>query len=162
MVNRAPDISSTRRAEAIHLSLRPHALPRSPHHPLHLCRRCCLQLSAQLTRIVGRADTVIRLSEELSHHRFVTVVGPGGIGKITVAVTVGHAQVAAFNGAVCFMDFGALRDPHLVASALASMLGLMVSSDDPVPGLLAFLQERRMLLILDSCEHVIESLAPLA
>jgi predicted ATPase/DNA-binding winged helix-turn-helix (wHTH) protein len=119
-------------------------------------------LPAQLTRMVGRAATISRLSDELTQHRFVTVVGPGGIGKTTVAVTVAHAQVAAFNGAIFFMDFGALRDPALVASALASALGLMVSSDDPVPGLLAFLQERRMLLILDSCEHVIESLAALA
>jgi predicted ATPase/DNA-binding winged helix-turn-helix (wHTH) protein len=119
-------------------------------------------LPTQLTRMVGRADTILRLSDELSQHRFVTVVGPGGIGKTTVAVTVAHAQIAAFNGAIFFMDFGALRDPALVASALASALGLMVSSEDPVPGLLAFLQERRMLLILDSCEHVVESLASLA
>lgn len=119
-------------------------------------------LPTQLTRMVGRADTVARLSEELARHRFVTVVGPGGIGKTTVAVTVAHGQITDFDGAICFMDFGALRDPRLVAGALSSTLGLMVSSDDPVPGLLAFLQERRMLLILDSCEHVIESLAPLA
>jgi predicted ATPase/DNA-binding winged helix-turn-helix (wHTH) protein len=119
-------------------------------------------LPTQLTRMVGRADTVSRLSDELARHRFVTVVGPGGIGKTTVAVTVAHGQIAAFDGVICFMDFGALRDPRLVAGALASTLGLMVSSDDPVPGLLAFLQERRMLLILDSCEHVVESLAPLA
>jgi len=119
-------------------------------------------LPTQLTRMVGRADTVSRLSDELARYRFVTVVGPGGIGKTTVAVTVAHGQIAAFDGAICFMDFGALRDPRLVAGALASTLGLMVSSEDPVPGLLAFLRERRMLLILDSCEHVIESLAPLA
>ncbi len=119
-------------------------------------------LPVQLTRMIGRADTVQRLSDELALHRFVTLVGPGGIGKTTVAVTVGHVRSADFGGMVCFVDLGSLSDPRLVASELASSLGLAVSTDDPVPNLLAFLQDRRGLLILDSCEHVIEALAPLA
>lgn len=119
-------------------------------------------LPVQLTRMIGRADTVQRLSDELALHRFVTLVGPGGIGKTTVAVTVGHARITDFGGMVCFVDLGSLSDARLVASELASTLGLAVSTDDPVPNLLAFLQDKRMLLILDSCEHVIEALAPLA
>ena len=112
--------------------------------------------------MIGRADTVQRLSDDLALHRFVTLVGPGGIGKTTVAVTVGHARITNFGGMVCFVDLGSLSDPRLVASELASTLGLAVSTDDPVPNLLAFLHDKRMLLILDSCEHVIDMLAPLA
>ena len=116
-------------------------------------------LPVQLTRMIGRADTIQWLSDDLALHRFVTLVGPGGIGKTTVAVTVGHALITDFDGMVCFVDLGSLSDPRLVASELASTLGLAVSTDDPVPNLLAFLHDKRMLLIFDSCEHVIEALA---
>jgi predicted ATPase len=63
---------------------------------------------------------------------------------------------------VRFVDFGSLRDKRLAPSALASALGLSVSSDNPLPSMLAFLREKRMLLIFDSCEHMLESLAILA
>ena len=115
----------------------------------------------RLRRMVGR-DTVVELvAAQLSRQRFVTILGPGGIGKTTVAVSVGHALAADF-GAVCFVDLGPLTDPHLVPSTLATTLGLVVQSDDPIPGLVGFLRDRRMLAILDSCEHVIEAAAGLA
>jgi predicted ATPase/DNA-binding winged helix-turn-helix (wHTH) protein len=118
-------------------------------------------LPAPLARMIGRADTVDKISVEIETHRFVVIVGPGGIGKTTVAIAVGQRQLAAFENAVFFVDFGALRDARLVPSAIARVLGLTVGSDDPVPGILAFLRNRRALLILDSCEHVLEALAPL-
>src|SRR5260370_25067284 len=112
--------------------------------------------------MVGRDETVRLVSEQLAEQRFVTILGPGGIGKTTVAVSVGHAQLAAFDGSVRFFDLGPLNDHRLVPSALASMLGLLVQSDDPTPSLINFLRDRRILLILDSCEHVIETVAALA
>jgi DNA-binding winged helix-turn-helix (wHTH) protein len=117
---------------------------------------------ARLTRMVGRDETVRSLSARLATERFVTIVGPGGIGKTTVAVAAAHALLADFAGAVCFFDLGPLSDPLLVPSAVASTLGLQVPSRDPTPGLIAFLRDKRMLLILDSCEHVIETAAVLA
>jgi predicted ATPase/DNA-binding winged helix-turn-helix (wHTH) protein len=119
-------------------------------------------LPAPLARMIGRADSIDRISAELERYRFIAVVGPGGIGKTSVAVAVGHRQFAAFDGAVFFVDFSAIRDMQLVPSAIASVLGLIVSSDNPVPGLLTFLRDKRMLLIFDSCEHVLDALAPLA
>jgi predicted ATPase len=91
----------------------------------------------------------------------VSIVGAGGIGKTSVAIAVGHRQLDAFEGQVVFVDFGALEDNKLVTSAIVSALGLRVSSEDPLPGLLTFLRDRRILLIFDSCEHVIETLTPL-
>jgi predicted ATPase/DNA-binding winged helix-turn-helix (wHTH) protein len=119
-------------------------------------------LPARLTRMVGRDETVRRLSARLATERFVTIVGPGGIGKTTVAVAAAHTLLADFAGAVCFFDLGPLSDPLLVASAVASTLGLQVPSRDPTPGLIAFLRDKRVLLILDSCEHVVETAASLA
>jgi predicted ATPase/DNA-binding winged helix-turn-helix (wHTH) protein len=120
------------------------------------------QLPARLARMVGRDQTVREVSDQLKTERFVTVAGPGGIGKTTVAVSVGHDLLAEFAGAVHFFDLGPLNDPLLVPSSVASTLGLLVQSSDPIPGLIALLRDKRMLLILDSCEHVIETAAALA
>ncbi|WP_315802216.1 ATP-binding protein [Bradyrhizobium sp. SZCCHNS3002] len=119
-------------------------------------------LPPSLAKMIGREDVVEKISSGLSQHRFITVVGPGGIGKTAVAVTVAHRRSADFAGQVVFIDFGPLRDPRLAATAIASAVGLAVNADDPLPALLANLQDKRTLLIFDSCEHVLETLAPLA
>jgi predicted ATPase/DNA-binding winged helix-turn-helix (wHTH) protein len=115
-----------------------------------------------LTRMVGRDVTVRVLCELLASQRFVTIHGPGGIGKTTVAVAVGHAHLATLAGAVYFCDLGSVGDPRLVSSAVASALALVVQSDDPTSLLINVLRDRPALLILDSCEHVIEAAAALA
>lgn len=118
-------------------------------------------LPAPLAKMVGREEVVEKISNGLSLHRFMTVVGPGGIGKTAVAVAVGHRRSADFGGRVFFVDFGPLRDASLVATTIASALRLTISSEDPMPGLLAFLKASPVLLILDGCEHVLDTLAPL-
>lgn len=119
-------------------------------------------LPSPLSKMIGRDDAVAKISAELALHRFVTIVGPGGIGKTSVALAVAHGELQAFDGQVCFVDFGALRETRLVAGTIAAALGLTVNSDDPMPGLLTFLRSRRMLLVFDSCEHILDYLAPLA
>jgi predicted ATPase len=119
-------------------------------------------LPSRLSRMVGRDEEVLRLSAQLNASRFVTIVGSGGVGKTTVAIAVGHHLIAAFAGAVLFVDLGMLGDPGLVATAIASMLGLSVQSDDATPNLIAYLRNKRLLLILDTCEHLVEAVATLA
>src|SRR5260370_25045128 len=113
-------------------------------------------------RMIGRDDNVRALSAQLMTRRFVSIVGPGGMGKTTVAVSIAHALIDAFEGAVFFIDLGALTDPGLVPTAVASALGFMVPAQDPFLSLLAFICERRVLLVLDNCEHVIHSAAAFA
>ena len=119
-------------------------------------------LPSRLTRMVGRDDDVSKLSCQLTAARFVTVVGAGGVGKTTVAVAAGHHLMEGFAGVVVFVDLGMLSDPDLVATAVASLLGLSVRSDDATPNLIAYLRDKRMLLILDTCEHLIDAVAALA
>lgn len=113
-------------------------------------------------RMVGREDSTRAIAAELAVSRFVTIVGPGGVGKTTVAVAVAHTLLPMFDGALLFVDFSLLSDPRMVPVSVASMLGLSVQSDDPLPSLVALLRGRRMLVVLDNCEHVIDDAARLA
>ncbi|MGA7809950.1 ATP-binding protein [Bradyrhizobium sp.] len=119
-------------------------------------------LPNRLSRVVGRDEDVLRLSAQLNASRFVTIVGAGGVGKTTVAVAVGHRLIETFSGALLFVDLGMLAEPNLVTAGIASMLGLSVQSNDATPSLIAYLRNRRILLILDTCEHLVETVASLA
>jgi predicted ATPase/DNA-binding winged helix-turn-helix (wHTH) protein len=119
-------------------------------------------LPARSAGLVGRASTVQEITKALTTHRFVTIVGPGGIGKTSVAIAAAHTLSPAFGGQVSFVDLGPLTESRLVPSVVASTLGLMIGSGDGTDSLVAALQDARLLLILDSCEHVIESVAVLA
>src|SRR5246127_4978039 len=72
------------------------------------------KLPPRLARMVGRDDTVRALTQQLQEWRFVSIVGPGGVGKTTVAISVAHALVDGFQGAVFFIDLAALTDAKLV------------------------------------------------
>ncbi len=121
-----------------------------------------IPLPHRLERMVGREDVLQELSARLMSDRFVTLRGPGGIGKTTVAVALAHDMQTAFDGHVYFLDLGPLRDATLVASTVAAALGLVVHHADPTDSIISFLRDRRLLLVLDSCEHVIEVVARLA
>jgi predicted ATPase/DNA-binding winged helix-turn-helix (wHTH) protein len=118
-------------------------------------------LPQRVLKVIGRDETTEKLIEELLNRRFVTIVGPGGIGKTTVAVAVGHAMLSRFDGAVYFLDLSSFSDGRLVPDAIASMLGLLVRQDNSLPGLLTLLKDLRILLVLDSCERIIDTMARL-
>jgi predicted ATPase/DNA-binding winged helix-turn-helix (wHTH) protein len=115
-----------------------------------------------LSRMIGREIAVDTISAQLVAGGFVTIVGAGGIGKTTVAVSIGRRLLEEFSDLVYFIDLGSLKDPLLVASATGLALGLPINERDPVPGLIAALRNRRVLLVFDSCEHVIETASVLA
>jgi predicted ATPase/DNA-binding winged helix-turn-helix (wHTH) protein len=119
-------------------------------------------LPARLTHIIGRDETVIALAEHLARRRFLTIVGPGGIGKTTVAVAVADAVRASYGDGVWFVELGSLADPDLVPSALVAALGVPPAVANPLLALAAWLRDKRALIVLDNCEHVIGAAATLA
>jgi predicted ATPase len=119
-------------------------------------------LPARLRRMVGRNDTVHLLSTQLMMSRFVSIIGPGGMGKTTVAVAVAHALLSGFDDAVFFVDLAPISDPQLVPATVALALGFMWQTQDPLASLLAFVSDKKILLVLDNCEHVVDVAATLA
>lgn len=143
----APVLRSTRPAPVIPAARNPSAGQGFPERP---------------QRMVGRQATVRELCTQIATERFVSIVGPAGMGKTTVAIAVAHELGMEFAGAIHFVDLDALDDGSLVLSAVASALGWAVPAQDPLAGLVARLAESRLLLILDNCEHVVAVAAALA
>ena len=119
-------------------------------------------LPCPVTRMIGREEAATALASRLSRQRLVTVLGPGGIGKTTVALAVAERVVASYEHGVWLIDLAPLGDPRLVPSAVAAVLGLHMPAADPLHGLAAAVRDKRTLLVLDNCEHLIEAVAGLA
>ena len=117
------------------------------------------KLPAPLTRMIGRDETLDLLGSMLKSHRFVTLVGPGGMGKTTVALAVAHAAAGSFEHGAHFADLALISDPAQLPGALAATLGIPADSGDRVTDLVDFLQDKRMLIVLDTCEHLIDAVA---
>jgi predicted ATPase/DNA-binding winged helix-turn-helix (wHTH) protein len=120
------------------------------------------RLPARPLMMIDRESVISEVNDKLRDGRFVTLIGPGGIGKTTIAFAVGRAAAKEFGGEVYFVDLEGLTDPRHVEGAVATSLGLALKSKDASLELVDLVRSRKLLIILDSCEHVIEAVASLA
>ncbi|MQA96041.1 MAG: LuxR family transcriptional regulator [Streptosporangiales bacterium] len=117
-------------------------------------------LPSEVSSFVGRGRELAEITLLLDRHRLVTVTGVGGVGKSRAALRVATAAQRRFPDGVWMAELGALRDPELIAHAVGQALDVQDQSIRPQAEVLAdFLAERRLLLVLDTCEHLIESCA---
>lgn len=119
-------------------------------------------LPAPLSRIIGRDEAIAKLTRQLAQCRCLTIVGPGGIGKTTVATVVARAAAPSYPDGVWFVGLASLPEPDLVPSAIGAALGISLPSGNPVAGLTAWLRDKMALVVLDSCESVIAAAAAVA
>jgi len=115
-----------------------------------------------VTRMIGREAAVTSIVSRLLRERMITIVGPGGIGKTTVALAVAERLIHEYEHGIWMIDLAPVGEARLVPSAVATVLGLEIRSEHPLPTLASALRDRRMLLLLDNCEHVIDAAASLA
>jgi non-specific serine/threonine protein kinase len=120
-------------------------------------------LPAAATSVVGRTAAVQQLRDFLRTYRAITLTGPGGIGKTTLSLEVARSLFPTFNGDCWLVDVISLSDPDLIPSMVARVLGLKLSGEDISPESVArAIGEKRLLLVLDNCEHVVGAAAKLA
>jgi non-specific serine/threonine protein kinase len=113
--------------------------------------------------VVGRNSAVRQMQDILAAHRCVTLTGPGGNGKSTLALEVARTLFPSLKGDCWLVDMGSLADPGLVSSKVAGVLGLKLGGAEISPESVArAIGGERLLLILDNCEHVIDAVATLA
>jgi non-specific serine/threonine protein kinase len=119
------------------------------------------RLPVETTGFVGREADLARLSALLEHTRLITVTGPGGIGKTRLALRAAAAAAPRFTDGVCLVELSGLDDPALLVPAVAGALGLS-GQDHGADAVLAHLRDHHLLLILDTCEHLIDACAMFA
>jgi predicted ATPase/DNA-binding winged helix-turn-helix (wHTH) protein len=112
--------------------------------------------------LVGRETLLTDIAAQLRERRFVTLAGPGGIGKTALALALGDRLQREFPSGACVVDFCPLTDGRLVAGTVAAAIGFCLLPGQGVLALAEALRDRRMLLILDNCEHVLDEAAELA
>ncbi|WP_280465458.1 AAA family ATPase, partial [Nocardia brasiliensis] len=118
-------------------------------------------LPAEVTSFVGRGSEVATARKLLSGTRLLTLTGPGGVGKTRLARRVGDAVRRAFPDGVWLVEAAPVNDGELVAPSVAQALGLRDDTSLPVAGLIEYLGDKHLLLILDNCEHLIGACAAL-
>jgi predicted ATPase/DNA-binding winged helix-turn-helix (wHTH) protein len=112
------------------------------------------RLPTQIARVVGRDEVIAALAAEATRRRLLSLVGPGGIGKTTVAVAVADRLRKTFD-AVAFVDLAPIGNGMQMAAVAAAALGLNLRLQaNPIDEIAAAIEDRRVLIVLDNCEHV--------
>ena len=120
-------------------------------------------LPSPLTSLIGREEETRRVGLTLKTARIVTLVGPGGVGKTRLSLTVAEAEIENYPAGICFVDLSSAKTDGEVPQAVIAALNLQIDANiTPGEALHRFLQPRHFLLILDNGEHIIEACALLA
>jgi predicted ATPase/DNA-binding CsgD family transcriptional regulator len=118
-------------------------------------------LPAELTSFVGRRRELSETRRLLATSRMLILTGPGGVGKTRLALRMAAEVRRTFPDGVWFVELAALQDPQLLPHTVAETLGLQKVSADPAANLATHLEDQRLLVVLDNCEHLTDACAVL-
>ena len=151
------DDAETRELDLLASRARARAHAEGPAH------RVANNLPALLSGLLGRSAELAVLREMIAEHRLVSMIGPGGIGKTRVALAVAERLLAGTFEGVWFVDVSPFSETSLLAIAVLSALGLPETpSRMSFQAIVAHLKNKRALLVIDNCEHLMSAVAPFA
>lgn len=135
----------------------------SKFSPLESLNSIPNNLPAQLTDFIGRQQAIAGVIAQLEGSRMVSLTGPGGTGKTRLSLQVGAEVMADFPDGVWLVELAPVSDTHLVPQALISAFGVQEQGGHSIREVLIdYVKSRRMLIILDNCEHLVQTCAELA
>ncbi len=141
----------------VHVEFAPMPTETGSAHPVHPTN-----LPVLLTRMVGRDDVLVTLTERARRERLVSIVGPGGVGKTTLALAVGEALLSQFRDGVWLVDLSTIIDERKICSVLATALDAPAGAAESLRDLAAFLRNKKMMIVFDNCEHMLDAVAQVA
>src|SRR5579859_1341761 len=125
-------------------------------------RRSVGNLPAEATSFIGRRRDLAEVRRKLTEARLVSLVGPGGVGKTLLAVRAATDLARGFPDGVWLVELADVREPALVDHAMLAALDLRdQAAAEPGALLLAYLRDKRLLLVVDNCEHLLAATAGL-
>ena len=120
-------------------------------------------LPPQVTSFIGRERELAEAKALLAESRLLTLLGMGGLGKTRLSLQIGADVLEQYPDGVWFVDLAPIKDPSLVPSATAQVLGLREEADKPLlQTLCEHIKEHKLLFVLDNCEHLVSACAVLA
>lgn len=123
-------------------------------------------LPVELTGFVGREAEIAEVSAALEQERLVTLMGVGGVGKTRIGLRVARQALPSFPAGVHFVELSGLRDPELLPNAVAAVVDLPEQSDavgdSPLHSLISYFADKQPLIVLDTCEHLVDACAGFA
>ena len=120
-------------------------------------------LPSQLTTFIGREKEIAEVKQELDQHRLVTLIGSGGTGKTRLSLQVAADVLEKFDRGVWFVGLAPLTDPELIPQTILSAIGISEQAGKAAfESLKEYLHEKKSLIVLDNCEHLIEASAKVA
>jgi predicted ATPase/class 3 adenylate cyclase len=130
--------------------------------PLRTLEMIRTNLPAEVTSFVGRAQARAEVRRALETTRLMTLTGSGGVGKTRLALRVAADLIEKFADGVWLVELAPVTDPQFVVRVVANAIGVREEPGQPLDALLqSYLQQRRLLLILDNCEHLMSACATL-
>ncbi|MGW8226580.1 MAG: ATP-binding protein, partial [Anaerolineales bacterium] len=120
-------------------------------------------LPIQLTSFLGREKEITQIRRRMKENRLVTLTGPGGVGKTRLSLEIASRAIEDFPNGVWFVELALVKDPGLIPQTVAKAIGLQSKQNQStLEFLLAHLEGKQVLIVLDNCEHMVEDCASFA